>query len=936
MEATYSFGQWMKWQRKAAGLTQRELAGLAYCSVVTIKKIESDQRRPSPELAQLLAKALAVPEDQQEIFIECARGQRPVDHLKWRRGPGTAEARPALLRPAAPPSLPVAPTPLIGRESELATLQRLLARSWLVTVVGMGGIGKTRLALAAATEQQRSGQTTAFVSLAELRPEDDLAAAVVEALGLQLTPDANPAEQLLAYLRQKTMLLVLDNFEQLLENAPLLAQIHQAAPAVTLLVTSRERLRLPGEQLLPLQGLAYPGDERDLSTAAGDGEASQYPAIQLFLDHARRLLPDFAPDQEGELRQLGQIMAGLPLALELAAAWIDSMTMPDLLQALVRNLDTLALEQPGRPARHHSIRAAFDTSWELLDHAGREAFARLAVFQGGFTRQAAEEIAGIALPELSTLVGRSLVQLDHKNGRYTLHELMRQYGAEKMAAVPQIDNEVRRRHARFFCEFLAAREADLKNTNQQGTMAEIRADRANIWLAWGWAAGHPGDLSLAEAVAPLGNACLLGGWIEDGYNLFTDTSRALAGFQDQPGVRLGTLHLNVWRCRFAYWLGRPVDEMLSGIRQLLNEIRPSRALQPVLALYHLVVEEIFLDTGRREAARDHGEQALELYKGLGDGWGQANALAQLGAVCWNVGDYGQARRYFEEGLALSRQIGDSQGEAIALDRLGLLLMHQGQLDLSNHYLEGAVDLFSRLGDRFRLASAMENMGSNWLEMGRLADARRQYNETAALFDELGLRHTGVTVLMALTAYTTAHMGAYEQADREGKEAAALSRELGHTRSEGLALIARGMAAVAMGDDAAAAAHLAAGTNYLRAINQLEELAMGIGVQALLAYRRGDFERARQEVAAALAIVDELRGLAASPDYALVVWAMLLAGQGEQARAAEVYGLVLAEPFGAASRWFADLCGRHVPHSPPAGIMPPEERWEAIAEISATL
>jgi tetratricopeptide (TPR) repeat protein len=266
----------------------------------------------------------------------------------------------------------------------------------------------------------------------------------------------------------------------------------------------------------------------------------------------------------------------------------------------------------------------------------------------------------------------------------------------------------------------------------------------------------------------------------------------------------------------------------------------------------------------------------------------------------------------------------------------LLLMHQGQLDLSNHYLEQAVDLFSRLGDRSRLADAMENVGSNWLEMGRLAEAYRQYAETAALYDELGLRHLGVTVLKALTAYASVHMGAYERADREGKTAVALSREFGHTRSEGLALIILGMAAVAKGDDATATAHLAAGTGHLRTIDQPEELAQGIGVQALIAYRQGDFEKARQNVASALAIVTELRGLASSPDYALAVWAMLLAEQGEYERAAGVYQLVITEPFGAASRWFADMSGRFVPHSPPAGPIPPEERWATIAQLFRSL
>lgn len=936
MDPIYSFGQWMKRRRKVLDLTQRELAELAHCSVVTIKKIESDERRPSRELARILAGALAIPRDEVELFIDCARGNRPVDHLQWEGGPGISAAGSISSNPINPPPLPVALTPFIGREAELAMLRRLLAKAWLVTIVGIGGIGKTRLAMAAAAEQQQDGRITAFVPLAELTAEDDLSATIVETLGLQLAVDSDPLSQLLDYLQHKRLLLVLDNFEHLLEKTPLLARIHRVAPEVKLLVTSRERLRVPGEQLLPLQGLLYPHDRREYSSAVKAGAITQYTAIEFFLDHARRLLPQFEPDNEDELVLLGQITDGLPLALELAAAWVDSLTLPDLVQALQHSLDLLALEGPDRPARHHSIRAAFDTSWLRLGDAERDAFIRLSVFQGGFTRQAAESVAGVSIEALSILVGRFLVKLDHKDGRYTLHELMRQYGGEKLAALPELENEVRQGHSRFFCEFLAGKEADLKDANQIAALADIRADRANIWLAWGWAAHHLHNIPLAEAIAPLGNACRLRAWIEDGYNLFTHTTLALAENPDQPGVLPCLLHLSLWRCWFALWLGRPVDRMLANIRRMLDEIPPDQALQPVLALYHLVAEESFLDAGKREIARDHGEKALALYRDLDDEWGQANALTQLGTVCWNVGDYSKAQEYFEESLALRRQIGDSLGEAISLDRLGLLLINQGQLDLSSRYLEEAVTIFSKLGDRSGMADAMENLGSCWLEIGRWADARRQYAETAALYDDMGLRHTGYTVLMALTGYASAHMGAYERAYQEGETALALSRELDHRRSEGLALITLGLAAIGLGDATRAAAHLAAGTDHLRAISQLEELAQGIGAQALAAYQKGKLESARQLMQSALAIATRVRGLAATPDYALAVWAMLLADQGEYERAAEVYQLVLAEPFGAASRWFADQCGRFVPHSRPDAFMPHEVRWAAISRLVNTL
>jgi predicted ATPase/DNA-binding XRE family transcriptional regulator len=933
METTYSFGEWLKRKRKTAGLTQRELADQVHCSTVTIKKIEADQRRPSVELAELLARALALPDEQLGIFIECARGLQPVDHLERDRTRKTDVVRPPRFSPTP---LPLSSTPLIGRESELELLRRLLAESWLVTVTGVGGIGKTRLALAAAAEMQRAGQEAVFVSLAELNPDDDLAAAIVESLGLQLSADADPKTQLLTYLAHKELILVLDNFEHLLIHADLLSEIHQEAPKLTLLATSRERLHLTGEQLLPLQGLDYPRDRHQRLEAAGSTGINEYPAVQLFLSDARRLIPSFAPIDEDALLQLCRVTDGLPLALELAAAWIETLTLSDLVQKTTQTLDLLAKEEPHRPARHHSIRAVFDTTWQFLSNDERAAFARLSVFNGGFTRQAAESIAGISLPMLSTLVERYLVQLNQTNGRYRLHELMRQYAAEKLATAPDMGNGVRRQHAVFFCDYLTARDGDLKSANQEKALAEIRADRANIWTAVQWAAEHPGEVSLAAVITPLGIACRLRNWLKDGETLFALSVSALSNYQEQPGVLLSVLHLQVWRVLFIYFLGQPVEALLTEVQRLLAGISPSPALRPVLACYHLFVEEVLLDTGEREAARNHGEQALALYESTNDEWGQVNALNQLGTVYWNLGAYEEAHKYFEQSLALSRRIGDGRGLAHSLDRLGLLLMHRGQLELSSHYLEQAVEIFEQIGDRTGMADAMENLGSAWLELGRFNDAHEKYIQSAVLFEELGIRHLGYTVLKSLIAYTSVHACAYERAEKEGKSAVALSRSLGHKRSEGLALISLGMASLALQKDAEAARHLAVGTGYLREIDQLEELAQGIGLQALAAYRQGDLDKAKQYILSALSIATELRGLLATPDYPLAVWALMLADQGKNEEANAVYQLVLSEPLGAASQWFAELFGRFIPHTPPASFMPPEERWTAITHLYQTL
>jgi predicted ATPase/Tfp pilus assembly protein PilF len=775
-----------------------------------------------------------------------------------------------------------------------------------------------------------------FVPLASVGREDNLAGAIVEALGLRLASGSDPATQLFSYLRPKKLLLVLDNFEHLLDSAGLLVELHQAAAHVSMLVTSRQRLNLPSEQLLPLHGLFYPRDPAELLRKAPAGQAGRYPAAELFLTQAQRLIPDYLPNNEEDLLNLCRISDGMPLALELAAAWIDTLTLPELLRELEESLDLLTRKQPDETNRQHSMRAVFDATWQLLRPSEREAFARLAVFSGGFTRAAALVVADTPVALLSNLVGRHLVQLNRNNGRYDLHELLRQYIQEKLAADTELEQEVSRRHGQFYCQFLIREVADLKSARQKEALAELQIERANFMKAWSWATHHPQEIELLDTTLALGTACWIGNWIEDGFDIIPQSIQVLANYRDQVQVLAAQLCLSSWRSQFAHWLGRLNEAPLRDARILADELPPSPVVRPALALYHLVATEITLETGDREIARRHAEQALGLYESLNDNWGQANALNRLGTVCWNVGDYDKARLAFEESLALHHQVGDTWGLAVSHDRLGLLLITQGKLDLSSQYLTQAVRYFDELGDRSGYADASENLGSLWLEMGRFADAHRQYLKVAALYDEMGIRHLGYTILKALLAYASVHAGVYERAQEEGRTAVILSRDLDHKRSEGVALLALGMADLAQGNDAAAAVRLESASRFLGEIKQVEELAQTLSVQALAAYRQGQPALARELISSALEIVAGNRGLVATLSYPLAVWALILAEQGRIDRAAEIYRLVLGDPFASASRWFAELFGRVFPDVEPPSPIALDERWAAIQHLAQTL
>jgi predicted ATPase/class 3 adenylate cyclase len=371
---------------------------------------------------------------------------------------GLTDAFPALrtLGPR-PAQLPVPLTRFVGRERELARLQELLedpARR-LVTLVGPGGIGKTRLAVqAAAARQNRSRDGVVFVSMvgtAPARPEEaaDLVVAnLAAALGVSLAVPRDPLELLCDHLADHELLLVLDNLEQLPDAAKVVATLLERAAGVKLLATSRRRLGLEGECLVEVEGLPYPPPD-------ADPDARSWEAVQLFEDHARLLRPALRPAADQDVARICRLVAGVPLAIELAARWVRSVTPAVIADRLAGGLDLLATSAPDVERRHQSLRAVIDWSWQLLTDDERRVLARLSVLRGGFDLDAAAAVTGATLPLLAGLVDQSLVAVG-EDGRYDMHELLRQYAAERLGADPAEESETRRRHAEHYAALLPA------------------------------------------------------------------------------------------------------------------------------------------------------------------------------------------------------------------------------------------------------------------------------------------------------------------------------------------------------------------------------------------------------------------------------------------------------------------------------------------------
>ncbi|HET8630434.1 MAG TPA: BTAD domain-containing putative transcriptional regulator [Thermomicrobiales bacterium] len=345
---------------------------------------------------------------------------------------GHLTPRPAAApRAAARPALPPQPGPLIGRERELAALAARLAdpACRLVTLIGPGGIGKTRLAIQVAVGQEATfADGACFVALAPVHPPRFLAPAIAGALGLSAQGQQDPQEHLLDALGEREALLVLDNFEHLLDGASLVAAILARAPDVKVLVTSRERLALGEEWVFPVEGLAVPGEDEA-------GAPDDYDAVRLFVERARKVQAGFAlgAAERPAVARICRLVGGMPLAIELAAAWAAALPCAEIAREIEAGLDVLATPRRDVPERHRTVRAVFDHSWALLTEHQRDVFAALSAFRGGFERPAAEAAAGASLFTLAALVGKSFLCLTPA-GRYEVHELLRQYGATQLGA----------------------------------------------------------------------------------------------------------------------------------------------------------------------------------------------------------------------------------------------------------------------------------------------------------------------------------------------------------------------------------------------------------------------------------------------------------------------------------------------------------------------
>jgi len=397
-----------------------------------------------------------------------------------------------------PNNIPVPMTPFVGRKAEVDQLIDLLINgdSRLVTLHGAGGNGKTRLAIRAALSLVEAGVDQFpdgiwFVSLAPLSSSDAIPQTIIKTLGhTAFDRDVEPIQQLTGYLKERKLLLVLDNFEHLIttEGIRVITEINVRAPQVKLLVTSRSRLNIYGEQLFPITGMRTPQKEVSAKKLSWEN----FSAIQLSLQCARRIQPTFEINEENltYISQICQLVEGMPLAIELATAWIEFLSLKEIAERIKQSLDILETDQAGVPERQRSIRAVFNSSWELLTDEEQQAFLRLCVVIGSFTHEAAQKITGTSSSILLGLANKSWLQ-QVGEGKFQLHELMRQFGEENLKTDPNIWQTAKDNHAEYFADFMAKQSLKMRSPDQiTGLIAIDEEFDLNIKAAWDWMAAN--------------------------------------------------------------------------------------------------------------------------------------------------------------------------------------------------------------------------------------------------------------------------------------------------------------------------------------------------------------------------------------------------------------------------------------------------------------
>jgi predicted ATPase/Tfp pilus assembly protein PilF len=632
--------------------------------------------------------------------------------------------------------LPVFASGFVGRQAELQMVLAQLESHSLVTIVGPGGMGKTRLAVQALSETAYAfADGVAFIELAPINTPDLLIAALAQHLGLDLKKANDPGRWLLAYLADKSLLLVLDNFEQLLDSVAFISAIRAQAPHVKLLITSRERLGVPGEVVVELRGLPV----SQLQTTPTETEAAE----RLFVQVARAARPTFKPSDEdlGHIRRICALADGMPLAIELAAAWVTLLPVGFIADQVQQNLDWLTTSAGLTHSPQKSVRAVFDYFWNLLSTREQQYLRQLSVFRGGFERDMAQQVAGASLFFLSALVDRAFLSRS-STGRYQLHELLLQYASEQLRKRPDEAHEAQHRHAQAMLALAKSGDAKALKPNQPEWHARLEPELPNLRAALDWAS-QVGEQELTlQLVTHLEKF-----W--DRRGLFAEACRWIQTALDLPNPALPRTQMKALHMtgRFNEYMGNfdVARKHLTAAIGLADKLGDGVAKS--LALSGLCV--VNFREGHFETGTELGRQAVMLAKAEDDKPAIAFSMRCYAIAFGARGNKAEAIELMKQSLAIARDLNDLNSIAASLNGIGIDLAALGQHELALQYLEEAMAASQQQGDRDKVAINLLNLG--WVShlRGDQHTAIAYNRQALSIFQEIGGQETAALVWLNL-------------------------------------------------------------------------------------------------------------------------------------------------------------------------------------------
>lgn len=803
-----TFSSWLKQRRGELGVTQAALAEHINYALATVQKIEAGDRRPSSQVIQLLAEYFRVPADERAAFTSFARGgAASVADLTAPDGTGMgAPWRNAHVRRT---NVPAVLTSLIGRKEEQTAARDALLQPnvRLLTLTGPPGIGKTRLALEVASGLVEHFEDGVFwVELAAVVDPELVPATVARALGVKQAAGSPPEELLLDYVRARKMLLLLDNFEQVLDAATSVVQLMQASPWLKVLVTSREALHVRGERRLAVPPLALPDPAPFAAAGLAHGRQvvplpradvlRNYPAIQLFVERARSVSPAFelTPENAGDIAAVCIELDGVPLAIELAAGRATHFSLGAMRAALRHRLTLLTGGARDLPARHQTLRNAIAWSYALLDPAEQMTFRALGVFSSAPTLEAVEaaRAAGSstrAKDSLHALVDKNLVRRldpdgDRPTARFSMSPAIQEYALDRLNASGEED-AARRRHAEYYLALAEEAEPHLTDAAQETWLKRLEQEHDNLRLALQWIALHaarPGATSIAEvdiSMAELGLRLAGALWP------FWD----VAGYWSEGRQQLATV------------LAFPIPPAASG--------RLQRPRAKTLAGAASLAQE---QGDYRETVALFGE-SLAIRREIGDKQGVASTLNSLGSVAFEQGDYAQAGVFYGESLAIRRELGDRRAIASSLNNLGLIALEQGAYGDAGALYAESLAFQQEVGDAGGIAISLNNLAHLAGLQLDYARASALHTESLAIKRQLGNKR-GIGVSLGNLGLVAFEQGDYAQAGAMYRESLALRCELGDKAGVAYCLIALGGLAAAAQEPQRGATLLGAATAHL--------------------------------------------------------------------------------------------------------------------------